>query len=254
MTERIVKRLREVHPDLIYVLDPVMGDDGKMYVSETVPPVYRRLLSSATCATPNDFEASLLTSVSITSISSLRDCLSAFHTQFQIPHIIVSSASLQLEDVRSSLGSDDGAPWPEPDSQGRVLVCAGSSKLPDDPAPPRQWAIVFPRLAEHYEGVGDLFSSLVLARFPAPSSPSQSLASTAELAIASLESILRITRARALDYLRARGEGGVSLVPAEHETKEDRIKRLRAVELRLIDRQSRDAIERPQVRWKARRL
>lgn len=235
-----------------------MGDDGRLYVSESVPPVYRRLLRHATCATPNDFEASLLTSVPITSIPSLRDCLSAFHEQFGIPHIIVSSVTLPLEIARSALGSDDAIPWPEPDAEGRVLVCAGSSQTAKD-VPPQQWVIVFPRLAEHYEGVGDLFSCLVVGRFPSSSGPASTsspspLAATAELAIASLEGVLLSTRAKALDHLRRTNDEKFSLVPAEGESKEDRVKRLRTLELRLVDRQSRQAIEDPQVRWRARKL
>jgi pyridoxine kinase len=40
------------------VLDPVMGDDGKIYVSPTIPPLYRDvLLPLADIVTPNQFEA-----------------------------------------------------------------------------------------------------------------------------------------------------------------------------------------------------
>lgn len=38
-------------------LDPVMGDDGKMYVPEEVLPAYKSLLKDADMILPNQFEA-----------------------------------------------------------------------------------------------------------------------------------------------------------------------------------------------------
>lgn len=40
-----------------WVLDPVMGDNGKLYVSEDVVPAYRALLHDADLILPNQFEA-----------------------------------------------------------------------------------------------------------------------------------------------------------------------------------------------------
>jgi pyridoxal/pyridoxine/pyridoxamine kinase len=39
------------------VLDPVMGDEGKIYVSEEVVPAYKNLLRDADLILPNQFEA-----------------------------------------------------------------------------------------------------------------------------------------------------------------------------------------------------
>lgn len=39
------------------VLDPVMGDQGRLYVNEDVVPVYRTLLRDADLILPNQFEA-----------------------------------------------------------------------------------------------------------------------------------------------------------------------------------------------------
>lgn len=231
-------------------------DDGKLYVSEDVPPVYRRLLRNATCATPNDFEASLLTGVPIDSLPSLLRCLSSFHDTFGLPHVIISSATVRSSEARAAVLDDSD--WPPENSSGEILVCAGSSKLKGEETP-TQWVIPFPKLAEHYEGVGDLFSALVLARFPSPSSPSPldaptPLAATAQLAIASLQGVLSVTRSRALSLLQSTGQTAASLVPRPDESSEAKIARLRAIELRLADPASRDALERPTVRWRARRL
>ena len=40
----------------VIVLDPVMGDCGKLYVSEEVVPVYKSMVRHADLITPNQFE------------------------------------------------------------------------------------------------------------------------------------------------------------------------------------------------------
>ena len=40
-----------------WVMDPVMGDNGKLYVAEEVVPVYKSLVREADLCLPNQFEA-----------------------------------------------------------------------------------------------------------------------------------------------------------------------------------------------------
>lgn len=40
-----------------WVLDPVMGDEGRIYVAEDVVPAYRSLVPHADLILPNQFEA-----------------------------------------------------------------------------------------------------------------------------------------------------------------------------------------------------
>lgn len=40
-----------------WVLDPVMGDNGKLYVAEDVVPAYKHLMKDADLILPNQFEA-----------------------------------------------------------------------------------------------------------------------------------------------------------------------------------------------------
>lgn len=44
-----------------WVLDPVMGDNGKIYVAEDVVPAYRSLVPYADLILPNQFEAEYVT-------------------------------------------------------------------------------------------------------------------------------------------------------------------------------------------------
>ncbi|KAH7423893.1 hypothetical protein KP509_12G079400 [Ceratopteris richardii] len=59
---RVVEKLRSVNPDLIYVCDPVMGDEGTFYIPQNLVPVYaEKVLQLASIVTPNQFEAEKLT-------------------------------------------------------------------------------------------------------------------------------------------------------------------------------------------------
>jgi pyridoxine kinase len=57
----IAKELRERNKDtpgsFFWVLDPVMGDNGKIYVAEDVVPAYKGLIQYADLILPNQFEA-----------------------------------------------------------------------------------------------------------------------------------------------------------------------------------------------------
>jgi len=237
-----VRKLKAANPAITYVLDPVMGDDGRIYVSQAVIPIYKNLLTQATCTTPNYFEAELLTDVKIVDAASLRLALSLFHQRYGIPHVIISAVALPLEQIRSLGLSTDGS-----DEDAKWLVCAGSSQTSSGSSV--AFGLAFPQLAEHYEGVGDVFSSLVTAHFDSPEGSADSvspLAHTAELAIGSLQGILLRTRENALRV--ANNEASI-VVPRSGETGEERVRRLRTVELRLI--QSAPDILHPNIRHRA---
>ncbi|KAK4050792.1 putative pyridoxal kinase [Microbotryomycetes sp. JL201] len=233
---RSVDRLRSINPNLIYVLDPVMGDDGRIYVSESVIPIYKSLMPKATCATPNYFEAELLTDVRILDAASLRLALRTFHDRYRIPNVIISAVSLPRDEL-VHLGFDLGKLQTDPSA--RMLVCSGStivSDPQDDQLRTVSFGIAFPELAEHYEGVGDVFSALILGRFPdaSPSHPVSPLAHVAELAIASLQGILTRTRAHAVALAKHYPD---AIIPRDGESAEERVKRLRMVELKLVQSQ-----------------
>ncbi|GAA6020657.1 hypothetical protein JCM8202_004529 [Rhodotorula sphaerocarpa] len=254
---RAVDRLRAVNPKLVYVLDPVMGDDGRIYVSESVIPIYKALLPRATCATPNYFEAELLTDVKILDAASLKAALKTFHERYRLPNIVISAVSLDLTELEK-LGFPvhaDGFADLAPSS--RMLVCSGSTLVsgPGEPVKSVAFGVAFPELAEHYEGVGDVFSSLVAGRFPSYDDPAfaehavSPLAHTVELAIASLQGILTKTRQHALALANNRTD---AIVPREGETADERVRRLRTVELRLV--QSQQEILNPTINYRATRF
>jgi pyridoxine kinase len=58
---KIAKELKEKYKTspgrFFWVLDPVMGDNGRLYVADEVVPAYKALLPYADLILPNQFEA-----------------------------------------------------------------------------------------------------------------------------------------------------------------------------------------------------
>ena len=62
------------------VCDPVMGDDGRLYVPKDLLPAYRsHIVAEANVLTPNQFEAELLTDIQIGSRSQAINACNALH-------------------------------------------------------------------------------------------------------------------------------------------------------------------------------
>ena len=91
----IIKHLKTVNPDLIYVCDPVMGDFGPgMYVPQELLPVYQQVIVplSDVCL-PNQFEAELITGKKITNEGDARQVLDDLHA-LGVKTVILSSTEL----------------------------------------------------------------------------------------------------------------------------------------------------------------
>jgi pyridoxine kinase len=64
VVKELAQKLKSRNPHLIYLMDPVLGDSGKLYVSEDVIPIYKEMFSFATIITPNWFEVEYTTALS----------------------------------------------------------------------------------------------------------------------------------------------------------------------------------------------
>jgi pyridoxine kinase len=61
-----VQRIRQAAPDIPVLVDPIIGDAGRLYVAETTAAAIRdKLLPLATIATPNLFELGWLTGAAV---------------------------------------------------------------------------------------------------------------------------------------------------------------------------------------------
>lgn len=77
----------------LFVMDPVLGDNGKMYLPEQIIPIYQELLRSG-CVdliTPNQFEFEILTQIKINSLDDLKAGIKAFNAMYQVPNVVISS-------------------------------------------------------------------------------------------------------------------------------------------------------------------
>ncbi|KLO09547.1 bud site selection protein 16 [Schizopora paradoxa] len=255
---QLAKKLRSNNPDLIYLLDPVLGDSGKLYVSPDVVPIYRSILPLATIITPNWFEVETLTEVRLTNVDALRRALAILHEQYRVPHVVVSSMPL-VPPVEAGLPAILRSPKSSED-----LICISSSFIPDHSKranPPELSSVFvlrFPCLPGYFSGVGDLFSALVLAHYrpslptlPQSAPPTQTPLSIATShALSKTFSILEFTSAQLLSLPEE--ERTLTDDEADGADPERKVKRMRGRELKLIQGQDILRGERPiETRWMA---
>ncbi|KAF9935693.1 hypothetical protein BGZ65_003144 [Modicella reniformis] len=186
----IIEDLRS-YGDPFFVLDPVMGDDGQLYVQPDVIPLYKELIKYAKAITPNQFEAEILTDKKITNVKSCLEVIDILHDA-GVENVVITSVSLLASDVVAAAsasvfgsGSSGGStcttangtslplplPLPSPsqdhDQQEKTreddpsMYCVCSSKSHDRS---RVFAIEFPTYDGYFTGTGDLFSALLVAR------------------------------------------------------------------------------------------
>ncbi|CAL4068468.1 unnamed protein product [Meganyctiphanes norvegica] len=134
----VVRHLKQINPNLIYVCDPVMGDNGKMYVPEDLLPVYQEhIVALADIITPNQYEAELLSGIQIKSEADIVSVMDWFHSK-GVKTVVLSSTDLGTENE---------------------LLCMASSVVEGVCTRLR---INVPRFPVNYTGTGDLFASLLL--------------------------------------------------------------------------------------------
>jgi pyridoxine kinase len=125
-----IEGLRRINPALYVLIDPVIGDDEALYVSEALANSIRdRLLPLATCATPNAFELSWL------SQRTVKGCEDA----------VAVARSLGVHEVLVT-SVPDGA------SLANIIVTDKSSH-----------SAASPKLMDVPHGTGDLLAGLYLA-------------------------------------------------------------------------------------------
>ena len=138
---RAVGRVRRANPAALYACDPVMGDDGGLYVAPDMPDFFRaRALPLADIVTPNRFELELLSG---RSIASAGDALAAARDLLALGPKVVLLTSLRL--------------GPAPAEEIEMLAVA----------PEAAWRVRTPYLAldPMPNGAGDSVAALFLARY-----------------------------------------------------------------------------------------
>ncbi|CAL1582792.1 unnamed protein product [Knipowitschia caucasica] len=143
----IIKELKRTNPKLVYVCDPVMGDQGAMYVPENLLPVYRdKVVPLADILTPNQFEAEILTGRKIHSVEDAIEVMDLLHKMG--PETVVLTST----DLPSTRGD-------------QFLVTLGSQKSvkPDGTNTVQKICLDIPKVDAVFVGTGDLFAAMLLA-------------------------------------------------------------------------------------------
>lgn len=181
----------------------------------------------------------------------MQKALRILHKQYEVPNVVMSSMPLQgflKESLPDALASTSSRSWTLDGTSH--LICLSSSRRPDqtdDESISAVHAHVLPCLPGYFSGVGDLFSSLVLAHFNAATSSGDAtqrsdarttpVSRAASLALSKTFAILRRTH----DLCTAPGDGEEeSLATDDERDKQDperRVRRMKRRELRLIEGQ-----------------
>ncbi|XP_011873022.1 PREDICTED: pyridoxal kinase [Vollenhovia emeryi] len=131
----LVTTLKAKNPNLTYVCDPVMGDNGKMYVPEALKDIYKQeIVPLADIVTPNQFELELLTNEKVTNMSELQNAIKKLH---QNGPKTVAVSSTELSDKLTAIVST---------AKDNALM-----------------KVDIPKIPATFTGSGDLFAALFLA-------------------------------------------------------------------------------------------
>ena len=218
---RVVKKLKEKIPGLVYMCDPVCGDNGKLYVNPELPRAFEEVLvPMATIVTPNQFEAELLTKMKIVTVEDAVRACEILHDKGPSTVVITSLSFSEEDDVITVIGS---------------VKCEDSTET-------KQYCIDIPRIDGHFLGTGDLFMSLLLGwidRYP------DNLPRAMELAVGGLQGVLHDTSEKATNALEQLASVGTTAEKGGALWWKCR-------ELRLIDNQ--DKLLSPEIRQRARQI
>lgn len=154
-----------------------MGDAGKMYVPESLLPIYRdEIIPLADIATPNQFEVELLTGKKMCNEVDAWRGMEWFHER-GVRMVALSS---------SEIGGSS------------VLLAYLSSKRADGTL--ERYKMTIPKQgAVHLTGTGDLFAALLLAH---TTQTPNDLGRAFELTIAAIQSVIEVTLNTMSDEMR----------------------------------------------------
>lgn len=201
---RALKLRASMQPgSFFWVLDPVMGDNGRLYVAEDTVPAYKSLLKYADLILPNQFEVEVLSDVKIHDLATMEKAITKLHQVHRVPHIIITSMKLPPTTASTPVTGEASV------SDSAKLSIIGSTAT--STMAPRLFRVTVPALPVFFSGTGDMFASLMVARLrqaaqdagllDSPSwissdevsGPELPLAKAAEKVLASMHAVLKDT-------------------------------------------------------------
>ncbi|KAF7193465.1 putative pyridoxal kinase C6F6.11c [Pseudocercospora fuligena] len=229
-----------------WILDPVMGDNGRIYVAEECVEAYKGLLKDADLILPNLFEAELLSGEKIRDLEGMGIAIGKLHGMFGVPNVVVTSIRLPRTGAATPVEGQEGS---------AMLSVIGSTATSQ--GKPRLFRITVPALPVFFSGTGDMFAALLVARLreaakeagvlqtaswkpedsvPGPELP---LAKAVSKVLASMHAVLKDTARHYEAVSKELGEAkvlndGVGEAAEKDREMERHLKLTRAAEVRVV--------------------
>ena len=154
----VLQTLKRYNPTIRYVCDPVMGDDGKLYVPHDLVSIYRSdVIPLANVVTPNQFEIELLTRIDIQTID---DAIRACQALHRLGPDLVVITSLTLNN------HDNGDIDTCQEEKKEIITILASQRVKHKSANNTEfvlWTIDTPKVPGRFTGTGDVTAALFLA-------------------------------------------------------------------------------------------
>jgi pyridoxine kinase len=202
-----VREIKAQSPGCTYVCDPVLGDNGALYVPPALVPVYKEeIVPLATVLTPNQFEAETLTGTKITDVASAVRAMDMLH-DMGAETILITSSNLGRPPASGASTEPTATKEPllllascplsrvraESSPDIRRAVEEAQAAPEGDPRRDRiRFSVSIPLLDSVFTGTGDLTSALLLAHMDA--NPA-AFATAVERAIATVQAVCKRTMA-----------------------------------------------------------
>ncbi|CAH8575877.1 unnamed protein product [Schistosoma intercalatum] len=158
----IVSDLKKENSNIKYYCDPVLGDNGKLYVPPELVQIYQeKILPLSDVILPNQFEAEILSGIRITDEKSALSCINYLHKKYHIPTVIITSTNVTLSPVMYGYGSRLKNPMNNNSSSDLLNQTNGS--VTNNTSEYDRVRFKIPHFDYHFIGTGDLFAALTLA-------------------------------------------------------------------------------------------
>uniref|UniRef100_A0A7S1KW29 pyridoxal kinase n=1 Tax=Percolomonas cosmopolitus TaxID=63605 RepID=A0A7S1KW29_9EUKA len=159
------------NPSIQYVCDPVLGDNGHLYVPEELVEIYRdKLIPLADLVTPNAFEAEQLTGREIRTEDDALRAVDWFHSK-GVGTVVLTSAQC------------------DPGDESKLTMIASRRSSDKDDA--QRYKIEFAKKEGRYTGTGDVTAALITSWLTLTNGDLQK---SAEMALGGIQSVLDYTK------------------------------------------------------------
>lgn len=210
-----ILRMKTENPDILCVCDPVMGDQGHLYVDDSCVEAYKNLLDTkkVDIITPNQFELELLCGIKIQSADDLRSAVTHIHNVYGVKYVVVSSLNGDIINA----------------AQDTSIYCAVSERNTS-----QLTMFTIPVIKSYFTGVGDLFTALLLDKFFLNN---QDISLAVNQVLTIMANVLKLTHTLGVDEFCAHKQisNEKSDENADFESKMNDSNSMRFFELRIIE-------------------